>query len=63
VNGLVVEEARAETIAAAIVALYAERDAFEERTRQWFERNRERLSIDASIAVVERLYEEVASSR
>ena len=56
VNGLVAEDGRSETLARAIVALHAERSRFHDGARAWFERNRERLSIESSIAEVERVY-------
>ena len=59
-NGLVAADARVDTLAAAIVAIHAEQTGFRERTRAWYARNRERLSIEGSVATIERVYREVA---
>ena len=56
VNGRVVPDARPETLAAAIVAVVREGEALRRSTAAWFERHRERMSMAASIAVVQQAY-------
>ena len=55
VNGLVIDPSP-EALAAAIVRIHADRKAMHRSTREWFAANRERLTIDGSVAIVERLY-------
>jgi glycosyltransferase involved in cell wall biosynthesis len=59
-NGVVAESAEPDALAAAIVALYAGGPALVERTRNWFQENAQRLSIDTSLDRVEEAYVRVA---
>ena len=47
---------RREALAAAVLSVLDAGPALRESTAAWFERNRERLSMDESIAAVERIY-------
>jgi glycosyltransferase involved in cell wall biosynthesis len=59
-NGMVTENADPETLAAAIIAVHAGGAGFVQRTRNWFQENAQRLSIDASLAQIEAAYAQVA---
>jgi glycosyltransferase involved in cell wall biosynthesis len=61
-NGLVVDSAEPEVLASAIVAVHAA-DGLADSTRTWFRNNAHRLTIDASIAQVERVYAEITDLR
>lgn len=51
-NGFVVAAPAPEEIAAAIGRIAAEGDAIRARTAAWFDRNRERLSLDSSVRTI-----------
>jgi glycosyltransferase involved in cell wall biosynthesis len=59
-NGFVVESADPDVLARAIEMAIASGPALVQRTQAWFGRNAERLTIDASIAQLEALYDAIA---
>jgi glycosyltransferase involved in cell wall biosynthesis len=58
VNGFVVADPSPESVARAIVAAVRGGDALRASTLDWYERHRDELSIDRSLAAVEASYEE-----
>jgi glycosyltransferase involved in cell wall biosynthesis len=59
-NGVIAESAEPEVLATAIEMAVASGPALVQRTQAWFARNAERLTIDASIAQLEALYDAIA---
>jgi glycosyltransferase involved in cell wall biosynthesis len=59
-NGFVAESAEPDVLATAIEIAIASGPALVQRTQAWFARNAERLTIDASIARLEALYDTIA---
>ena len=55
VNGFVVDPSP-QALAAAITKIHGDREAMHRSTREWFAANRERLAIEGSVAIVERVY-------
>jgi glycosyltransferase involved in cell wall biosynthesis len=55
-NGVIAASAAPEDLAAAIVRVHDEGEALRERTRAWFARNADRLSIDRSLETVAESY-------
>ena len=56
VNGELAADSSPEAIAAAVLVVLEAGPALRESTAAWFERNRERLSMEESIEAVERIY-------
>ena len=59
-NGVLARSASPEDLAAAIVRVHEGGEALRERTRAWFARNAQRLSLDGSLETVTRAYRERA---
>jgi glycosyltransferase involved in cell wall biosynthesis len=59
-NGVIAESAAPDDLATAILRVHHEGMALRERTCDWFARNAERLSLDASLARVVSAYAELA---
>ena len=57
VNGVIAQSAAPEDVAAAIVAVQEAGDELSASTREWYERNAERLSIESSLQTVLSAYE------
>jgi glycosyltransferase involved in cell wall biosynthesis len=57
-NGVVAASASPEDLAAAILRVHEAGEPLRERTRAWFARNAQRLSLDASLETVRRAYRE-----
>jgi glycosyltransferase involved in cell wall biosynthesis len=57
-NGVIAASASAEDLAAAIVRVHVAGEALRERTRAWFARNAQRLSLDGSLEAVAATYAE-----
>jgi glycosyltransferase involved in cell wall biosynthesis len=60
-NGFVTDSTRPRALADAIIAVQAAGPALVRRTRAWFTNNAKRLTIDASIVQLERVYTEIAN--
>jgi glycosyltransferase involved in cell wall biosynthesis len=52
VNGITVDSVEADELAAAIVRVHGEGEALRSRTRDWFARNAQRLSLESSLETV-----------
>jgi glycosyltransferase involved in cell wall biosynthesis len=63
VNGVVAESASAVDLEAAVLRVTEAGQAMRESTADWFERNAPRASLEASLDVVARSYEEAAGRR
>jgi glycosyltransferase involved in cell wall biosynthesis len=61
-NGLVIESATPEALAAALVDLHERGDAIAASTARWFRRHAARLSIESSVAALESVYRRKAAS-
>jgi glycosyltransferase involved in cell wall biosynthesis len=59
VNGFIASSDRAEELADLIVASIRKSDTLRASTREWYERNREKLSISSSIEQIEAAYHEI----
>jgi glycosyltransferase involved in cell wall biosynthesis len=57
-NGFVAKEATPQVLADAILRVHAAGSSLRDSTREWFRRNRDRLSLDTSIETVTGIYRE-----
>lgn len=60
-NGMVVPSHDPDELAAAMLEIAAHRDAWRRRTSEWFRSNADRISVEASLGIVEIAYAELSS--